>query len=226
LSAQPTWEQFDALYVRIERAEAALAVAREREQRLREKGQAVVDADDGRKAAWESGQHTNIRRWLPTEEAIADLRAALVGEPAAAAARKCPNCDGFGKVRDSMRVEPVTCGRCDGHGVIPAAATLAEPEGVCPPETTASTESRPGRSSGSASAAPGETTLEERCNVPVTAANKTVPCCLPKGHEGRHVPYKLSAYNALILAAADEPRKEWLARLHEDAAADEPGETP
>lgn len=31
--------------------------------------------------------------------------------------RQCPNCMGLGLVRDSMRL-PVTCGRCDGRGLI------------------------------------------------------------------------------------------------------------
>lgn len=33
--------------------------------------------------------------------------------------RPCPNCNGVGKVRDSMSRHPYPCGRCDGRGVIP-----------------------------------------------------------------------------------------------------------
>jgi hypothetical protein len=40
--------------------------------------------------------------------------------------RWCPNCTGRGHVRDSMHVNPVICGRCDGRGRIPSDSALQQ----------------------------------------------------------------------------------------------------
>jgi DnaJ-class molecular chaperone len=43
--------------------------------------------------------------------------------------RTCPNCQGYGRIRDSMRVDSVPCIRCDGRGVIPDEAANSQTRG-------------------------------------------------------------------------------------------------
>jgi hypothetical protein len=80
--APPTWEQFDALYARIQRAEAALAVAREREQRLRGALQQI--ANHNVRAPVTGTSADDPCDWHCTAQQRDLARAALVDEPAAA----------------------------------------------------------------------------------------------------------------------------------------------
>lgn len=38
---------------------------------------AIVESDDAKRRAWQSGQHATISRWIPTEEAIEAARKKL-----------------------------------------------------------------------------------------------------------------------------------------------------
>lgn len=40
----------------------------------------IVESDDNKERAWQSGQHTSITRWIPTEEAIQSARELLNNE--------------------------------------------------------------------------------------------------------------------------------------------------
>jgi hypothetical protein len=80
--APPTWEQFDALYARIGRAEAALVVAREREQRLRGALQQI--ANHNVRAPVTGTSADDPCDWHCTAQQRDLARAALVDEPAAA----------------------------------------------------------------------------------------------------------------------------------------------
>jgi hypothetical protein len=185
--APPTWEQFDALYARIGRAEAALVVAREREQRLRGALQQI--ANHNVRAPVTGTSADDPCDWHCTAQQRDLARAALVDEPAAA-------CTCWPDEANAM---------CPLHGMdAPAAATLAEPEGsVEEAQNGATVEARVATPPGSASAAADEPPRRS-CAKPARGIYGVQSrCARPLGHVGGC--NSIWNYRDWKPAAADEP---------------------